>query len=241
MRSLINVSAVALLAAGVATPAIAQDEGGGMSPFSSIDAYLMHSTIDNDTSATGIDDSEIGAGMRLRLGLGDWIFLSGGFQSVRVNNPELQNGNTGQGDQTRRFREQYFEGGLRYGFGERDTVTVFATVGDFRAKWSGDVVVGSASEDGSGLIYGGGVQWAVVPGFQVNASYRRSDEFDAGDFDEITAGGALQISNSFALVAEYRMAGFEIEDSENGGDLQFDDIRLGMRFSFQGAQSDSFY
>ncbi|MBY8966068.1 outer membrane beta-barrel protein [Algiphilus sp.] len=238
MRQLSIVSIAGLLGASCAFSAAAQSGEEGMSPFSAIDAYLTYTALESEVSAQGVDDSDIGAGMRLRMGLGSLFFVEGAFQSVNIDNAEQRDGTTPEGS-SRRLREQYFDGGIRYSFGENDVITPFLSVGNFDSEVRIIGVSGAtADESSSSISYRGGVNWVVIPNLHVAATYRLANDFDFGELEEILGSVAFQISNSFAVIGEYRMAEYDLDE---GGDYTADDIRLGFRYSFRGPQSDPFY
>lgn len=238
MRQLSIVSIAGLLGASCAFSAHAESYGEGMSPFSSIDAYLTYTALENSASPVGVDDSDIGAGMRLRMGLGDLLFVEGAFQSVNIDNAEQRNGNAPQGT-SRRLREQYFDGGIRYSFGENDIITPFVSVGNFDTEVRVIAADGTTGEDSSSSIaYRAGVNWVVMRNLHAMATYRLANEFDFGELQEILGSVTFQLTNSFAVFGEYRMAEYDLDD---GGDYSADDIRLGLRFSFRGSQDDAFY
>lgn len=238
MRHLSIVSIAGLIGASCAFSAHAQGGEEGMSPFSSIDAYLTYTALESGFSEMGVDDSDIGAGMRLRMGLGSLLFVEGAFQSVNIDNAEQRDGNTPEGS-SRRLREQYFDGGIRYGIGENDVITPFVSVGNFDTEVRIIAGSGAAAEvSSSSISYRGGVNWVVLPNLHVAATYRLANEFDFGELEEILGSVAFQFTNSFAVIGEYRMAEYDLDD---GGDYTADDIRLGFRYSFRGAQDDSFY
>ena len=235
MRQLSIVSIAGLLGASCAFSAAAQSGEEGMSPFSAIDAYLTYTALESEVSAQGVDDSDIGAGMRLRMGLGSLFFVEGAFQSVNIDNAEQRDGTTPEGS-SRRLREQYFDGGIRYSFGENDVITPFLSVGNFDSEVRIIGVSGAtADESSSSISYRGGVNWVVIPNLHVAATYRLANDFDFGELEEILGSVAFQISNSFAVIGEYRMAEYDLDE---GGDYTADDIRLGFRYSFRGPQSD---
>lgn len=238
MRQLSIVSIAGLLGASAAFSASAQVGDEGMSPFSAIDAYLTYTALESEASEQGVDDSDIGAGMRLRMGLGSLLFVEGAFQSVNIDNAEQRDGTTPEGS-SRRLREQYFDGGIRYGIGENDVITPFLSVGSFDTEVR---IIGAsgatADESSSSISYRGGVNWVVIPNLHVAATYRIANEFDFGELEEILGSVAFQISNSFAVIGEYRMAEYDLDE---GGDYTADDIRLGFRYSFRGPQGDPFY
>lgn len=238
MRQLSIVSIAGLLGASGVFSAQAQGLEEGMSPFSSIDAYLTYTTLESGFSEMGVDDSDIGAGMRLRMGLGSLLFVEGAFQSINIDNAEQRDGNTPEGS-SRRLREQYFDGGIRHSFGENDILTPFLSVGNFDTEVRIIGVSGATADvSSSSIAYRGGLNWVVIPNLHVAATYRIANEFDFGELEEILGSVAYQLTNSFAVFGEYRMAEYDLDD---GGDYTADDIRLGLRFSFRGPQDDTFY
>lgn len=220
----------------------AQDDALRMSPFSSFDAYLTYADLQSDTggAAAEVDDSDIGGGLRLRMAFGDLLFISAAFQSVKIDNPELSDGSRAD-NTTIRFREQRFDGGLRYAFGETDFLTVFGTVGEYRPRIQLNTINPGTGQriSESGLIFGGGVEVKPLRGLNVSASYSLSDDLDSGDFEEVLFGVAYEMAQSFALFAEYRLA--ELDFDESNSKFESDEFRLGMRFSFRAESSDDFF
>ena len=53
---------------------------------------------------------------------------------------------------------------------------------------------------------------------------------DLGDADgmEYVVGAAFKLTNAFGIVADYRVTNFE----EDNADLDVDDLRVGVRFTF---------
>lgn len=233
MRSFSIATTAGLLAAAFASSAVAQEEGVAMSPFSSIDAYLTYSDLQSDGAVADVDDAEIGGGLRLRMGLGDLFFIDGGFQSVNIDNPELASGGKAQ-DATVRFREQHISGGLRLAFFE-ETLIPYITVGEYRPRVRVNAPTGNARFSESGLIYGAGVDYNVLPGLHIAAQYRLADDLGDAEFEEITGEVAYRLAGSLAVFAAYRQA--EI-DFDGGGSFDSDDIRLGFRFSFAAEDQD---
>lgn len=234
MRSISIASIVGLLAAGFGSVANAQEAHQGMSPFSSVDAFLSYSELESDGGGSvDVDDSDIGGGMRLRMGFGDLFFIDGGFNSVSVSNPDLASGGTAEGASVR-FREQHIAGGLRYGL-LNDTLVPYITVGEYRPRIRVSGPDGSDRISDSSLILGAGAHYTVMTALHVVASYRRADDLDLGEFEEIEVGGAYQFARSLAIFATYRMAELKFD---NGAGFDSNDIRLGLRFSFAAEGDD---
>lgn len=238
MRSISIASIAGLLAAGFSSAATAQEAHQGMSPFSSVDAFLSYSDLQSDGGGSvDIDDADIGGGMRLRMGFGDLFFIDGGFNSVSVDNPELSSGGSAQ-DVSVRFREQHIAGGLRYALFD-DALVPYITVGEYRPRIRVSGPDSSERISDSSLIFGAGVHYTIMTALHVVGSYRRADDLDQGEFEEIEVGGAYQFARSLAIFATYRMGELSFD---NGTGFDSDDIRLGLRFSFDTEGDDeNFY
>ena len=181
--------------------------------------------------------ADIGGGMRLRMGFGDLFFIDGGFNSVSVDNPELSSGGSAQ-DVSVRFREQHIAGGLRYALFD-DALVPYITVGEYRPRIRVSGPDSSERISDSSLIFGAGVHYTIMTALHVVGSYRRADDLDQGEFEEIEVGGAYQFARSLAIFAPYRMGGLSFD---NGTGFDSDDIRLGLRFSFDTEGDDeNFY
>lgn len=239
MRSISIASIAGLLAAGSSASALAQEDVGGMSPFSAVDAYVSYSDLQSEGGGAGadVDDADIGGGLRLRMGFGDLFFLDGGFQSVSIDNPDRASGGSAQGS-TVRFREQHISGGLRYAlFDER--LTPYISVGEYRPRIRVNDPDGSSRVSDSSLLFGAGADFVLMRGLHLSGQYRLADDLDVGEFEEITAGAAYELSTSVGIFAEYRIA--EI-DFDGGGSFESNDIRLGLRFSFASeSEGEDFY
>lgn len=236
MRSISIVSLVGAFAVGISSAAYADEAHQGMSPFSAVDAFVTHSSLEG-SGGTDIDDSDIGGGLRLRMGFGDLFFVEGGFQSVSINNPELSDGSSVQGG-TLRFRDQYFSGGLRYALLD-DRLIPYLSVGEYRTRTRfNDGDGNSVRVADSSLIAAVGLHYKIVPGLHLMGQYRRADDLNNGDFDELSAGVAYQFARSLGVFAEYRRPDFDFDDA---GEFKVDEFRLGLRFSFAADPSDDFF
>lgn len=253
MRRLTTV----LLAAGLGFAASAQAEQG-MTPFASVDAFLTLSDLDvrfaDSDAGTGpvrLGDDDIGAGMRMRLSFGNYFFLRGGFQSVRINNPDTvfeDNPDVSGEGGTVRFSEELYEAGLKWPLFD-SRLQPFAVIGEYRPvlRFNG---FGSEQQSSrlsdSGMSYGGGVHLALFEQrwLHLSAAYRLADDLGKSDYDEILLGVALRASESLGVFVEYRMGEFDFEQNEEGvdpGTFDVDEFRFGLRFSFGGEAGDDFY
>jgi len=244
MRSkLLVVSGLLAAGLGFAGSAQAQEEVR-MTPFTSIDGFAVYT--DLDAGGGGIDDADFGGGVRLRLGLGSLFFFQGSFQSVSIDNPDTGGGNADR--TTFRLRESRIEGGLRHGFFENDRLMVFATVGEYRPEFQLDVVGDnpvSVEENGDGLIYGGGLDFELVPNLRLAASYHRADDLDNGEYFEVLGNLAYGLTSSLGAFVEYRYADFDFDNGDGvdaaQGSVDINEIRFGPRFSLGSPPAEGLF
>lgn len=204
-RSLVMVFAAAALGG----PLAASAHGN-----SYIDGYGI--LADSETELVGIgraDDEGDGAGAKAQLDLGG-LHITGEYQSVDYDDTEIEL------DQARigiAIGPGAGNGGGFYGGAEYV---------NFSFDYPGIADDEEEDQDGFGGHIGYAIPLAPIVRLYGQAGYVKLDDIDGPEF---LAGISVALLPNLGVFADYRATDFEDED-EN--ELSFDDVRLGVRFSF---------
>ncbi len=171
-----------------------------------VDVYYVSSGLEVSVPGLGSgDDDGDGFGAKGRFAFSDNLFVSGEYQSVSYDDSDIDY------DQ------------LRAGVGINSAVGSQAVFYGLAEYVNADL--DDESESGYGVH--GGVHFAVTDTFSLNG---RIGYIDLGDADgmEYLVGAAFKLTDAFGIVADYRVTNLE----EDNADLDIDDLRVGVRFTF---------
>jgi opacity protein-like surface antigen len=201
-----RIAVAALLAGAVSVPALA---AGGPSY---IDGYYVSGGVEFEVEDLGtFDDDGDGFGAKGELAFAKTAFITGEYQSLKYDDSDLDL------DQLRL--------GLALGPGAGNGNGIYGGVEYV------NIDLGETEDDDgeqSGIAGHLGLAGYITPLLRLygQGGYVKLDDVDG---PELLVGGAFDLSPNFALFADYRFT--QLEDDQND-QVEFDDFRVGARFSF---------
>ena len=204
-RLLLGMTAAGLLGA----PLLASAHGS-----SYIDGFAV--VADTETEIVGLgraEDEGNGRGIKAQLDLGG-VFLTGEYQSVDYDDTEIEL------DQARIGVE------LGPGAGNGGGIYGGAEYVNFAFDYPGIADEDEEDQDGFGGHIGYAIPLSDLVRLYGQVGYVKLDDIDGPEF---LGGIAVELLPNMGLFADYRATDFEDEE-EN--ELSFDDVRVGVRFTF---------
>lgn len=179
-----------------------------------VDGYGVLADTEAELVGVGRDDDEgDGGGIKAQLDLGG-VFLTGEYQSVDYDDTEIEL------DQLRL--------GIALGPGAGNGGGFYGGAEFVRFAFDYPGIPESDEDDQDG--FGGHIGYAIpltdLVRLYGQAGYVKLDDIDGPEF---LAGIAVELLPNLGLFADYRATDFE-DDDDN--ELSFDDVRLGVRFTF---------
>jgi opacity protein-like surface antigen len=158
----------------------------------------------------GVDDDGDGWNFNGSFALNDTFFVNGGYSDVTLDDTDVDLSN------------------LNLGIGARsalsDKVDMFGVLSyeDYEVDIPG---FGSFDEDGFGVA--GGLRGLISDGLELNGQVKYTDVGDADGWG-FKIGGVFAFAPNWAINASYSASELE----ESGTDLDIDELRLGLRYTF---------
>jgi hypothetical protein len=185
--------------------------------------YLPNPEIEIDVSdpnccdfTTTLEDGS-GFGLRLRGALQDGLFIQGSYVATEFDTVTFTGDISGTADYSSEATE--LRAGVGFSIGDGPLYGLFEFIQQ-------EIDTGESFDD-SGFGAHIGVQGGERATFYAQVGYL--DVGDFGDGIEFLIGGAIKVSDTVALFADYRNAK---QDDGEGGEATITDLRAGARFHF---------